>query len=90
MDILPGWTDKSMEREMKSPRLSTAQLRKLKPGPRLAPVAGTKVLTEMNMGSGMWVGLEFGIDRLLLQVQRNELSLKVGEIRFNVGGGGGG
>ena len=68
MEILPGWTDKSMEREMKSPRPSTAQLRKSKPWPRLATVAGTKVLTEANMGSGsssgMWVGLEFGIDRL--------------------------
>ena len=67
MEILPGWTDKSMEREMKSPRPSMAQLRKSKPGPRLATVAGTKVLTEANMGSGsssgMRVALEFGIDR---------------------------
>ena len=36
--------------------------------PRLATVAGMKVLTEANMVSGsslgMWVGLEFEIDRL--------------------------
>ena len=38
-------------------------------------------------GSGMWVGLEFGIERLKLQLQRKELSLRVGEIRFNVEGG---
>ena len=53
MEILPAWTDKSMEREMKSPRPSTAQLRKSKPGPRLATIAGTKVLTR----GGKWVGL---------------------------------
>ena len=64
MEILLGWTDNLMEREMKSPRLSTAQLRKLKLGPRLAMVVGTKVLMEANTGSGMWVGLEFRIDRL--------------------------
>ena len=37
---------------MKSLRLSTAQLRKSKLGPRLATVVGTKVLMEANMGSG--------------------------------------
>lgn len=89
MEIWPGWTEESTERETESPRPSTAQPRKSKPGPRFATVAGAKVLTEVNTGlgsgSGMWVGLEFEIERL--QLQHKELSLRVGEIRFNVEGG---
>lgn len=48
----PGWIDGSTERETKSPRPSTAQPRKSKPGPRLATVAGANVVTEVRVGVG--------------------------------------
>lgn len=52
MEISPGWTWGSTRRETKSPRPSTAQPRKSKPGPRLATVAGAKDLTEVKTGLG--------------------------------------
>ncbi|KAM1760935.1 hypothetical protein ACFX12_003762 [Malus domestica] len=52
MEISPGDTWGSRVRETKSPRPSTAQPKKSKPGPRLATVAGAKALTEVKTGSG--------------------------------------
>ena len=50
--ISPARTEGSTRRVTWSPRPSTAQPRKSKPGPRLATVAGAKVLTEVKTGSG--------------------------------------
>lgn len=78
MEIWPGWTEESTERETESPRPSTAQPRKSKPGPRFATVAGAKVLTEEKTGSGS----EMDNSRVLEgkeRLQRKELTgLKVG------------
>ncbi|KAJ9173977.1 hypothetical protein P3X46_017059 [Hevea brasiliensis] len=52
MEISPGCTEGSMRTETKSPRPSTAQPKKSKPGPRLATVAGANDLTEVKTGSG--------------------------------------
>ena len=48
----PARTEGSTRRVTWSPRPSTAQPKKSKPGPRLATVAGAKVLTEVKTGSG--------------------------------------
>lgn len=58
IEISPGCTSGSTLRVTKSPRPSTAQPRKSKPGPRLATVAGAKDLTEVNTGSGSVVVLK--------------------------------
>lgn len=52
MEISPGWTEESTVTETKSPRPSTAQPKKSKPGPRLATVAGANDLTEVKTGLG--------------------------------------
>lgn len=73
MEISPGWTFGSTERETKSPRPSTAQPSQSKPGPRLATVAGAKALTEAKMGSGS--AMETAI---LEGTERLHLNLKIG------------
>ena len=81
MESSPGWTEGSTRRDTKSPRPSTAQPRKSKPGPRLATVAGAKDLTEVKTGSGsvvvmmgseklqrrvfVFLGLRFGVKEIV-------------------------
>lgn len=58
METVPGGTEGETEAVTVSPRLSTAQPRKSKPGPRLAIVAGAKDLTDRKRGEGDLVGWE--------------------------------
>lgn len=63
MESCPGWMVGSTVTETKSPRPSTAQPRKSKPGPRLATVAGAKARAEVRTGSGSATrGAEWGLE----------------------------
>lgn len=52
IETSPARTEGSTRRVTWSPRPSTAHPKKSNPGPKLATVAGAKVLTETKTGSG--------------------------------------
>lgn len=68
IEISPGRTAGSTRTVTWSPRPSTAQPRKSKPGPRFATVAGANALTEVNTGSGSVV-TRVGREALHLRVE---------------------